>query len=238
MIPFLTPEPYDELAKTPTFMRTSSSSSSSFSSRFFGVPLTAGDSAGNSPRLFPASVSSPKFLTRQKSPLGKTSTATTAATSDEKSVAAALYAELDEERSASAVAANNAMAMITRLQAEKAAVQMEALQYQRMMEEQFEYDQEALEETNHLLLRREEELRSAHAELAAYRRRYGWLVEDEDDYADEATEIGSSCVSFVGEEPLSKDIKDEKTYLLGRKKMDGGDGVGFCFEMIDGDTGN
>ncbi|KAL2462969.1 putative myosin-binding protein 5 [Forsythia ovata] len=57
----------------------------------------------------------------------------------------ALYMELDEERSASAVAANNAMAMITRLQAEKAAVQMEALQYQRMMEEQAEYDQEALQ---------------------------------------------------------------------------------------------
>ncbi|KAK4362416.1 hypothetical protein RND71_017657 [Anisodus tanguticus] len=52
---------------------------------------------------------------------------------------------IDEERSAAAVAANNAMAMITRLQAEKAAVQMEALQYQRMMEEQAEYDQEALQ---------------------------------------------------------------------------------------------
>ncbi|GKA75083.1 probable myosin-binding protein 6 [Tanacetum coccineum] len=41
---------------------------------------------------------------------------------------------------ASAVAANNAMAMITRLKGEKAVVQMEALQYQRMMEEQAEYD--------------------------------------------------------------------------------------------------
>jgi hypothetical protein len=44
----------------------------------------------------------------------------------------------------SAVAANNVMAMITRLQAEKAVVQMEALQYQRMMEEQAEYDQDAI----------------------------------------------------------------------------------------------
>lgn len=46
------------------------------------------------------------------------------------------------------MAAYNAMAMITRLQAEKAAVQMEALQYQRMMEEQAEYDQEILQEMN------------------------------------------------------------------------------------------
>ncbi|KAK7309669.1 hypothetical protein RJT34_06586 [Clitoria ternatea] len=62
--------------------------------------------------------------------------------------------ELDEERSASAVAANNAMAMINRLQADKAAVRMESLQYQRMMEEQAEYDEEVLQATNEMLLKR------------------------------------------------------------------------------------
>ncbi|KAE8730646.1 hypothetical protein F3Y22_tig00002919pilonHSYRG00306 [Hibiscus syriacus] len=40
----------------------------------------------------------------------------------------ALSKELDEERNASAIAANQAMAMITRLQEEKAALRMEALQ--------------------------------------------------------------------------------------------------------------
>ncbi|KAJ6676765.1 MYOSIN-BINDING PROTEIN 2 [Salix viminalis] len=59
----------------------------------------------------------------------------------------ALYMELDEERSSSAVAANNAMAMINRLQAERAAVQMEAMQYERMMEEQAAYDREVLQAT-------------------------------------------------------------------------------------------
>jgi len=53
----------------------------------------------------------------------------------------ATSAELEEERSAAAIAANQMMAMINRLQEEKAAIQMEALQYQRMMEEQSEYDQ-------------------------------------------------------------------------------------------------
>ncbi|RZB86555.1 Myosin-binding protein 3 [Glycine soja] len=43
--------------------------------------------------------------------------------------------ELEEESSAYAIAANQTMAMINRLQEEKAAMQMEALQYQRMMEE-------------------------------------------------------------------------------------------------------
>ena len=86
---------------------------------------------------------------------------------DRKSLIA-LYMELDEERSASAIAANNAMAMITRLQAEKASVQMEALQYQRMMEEQAEYDQEDLQAMRDLLGKREDEIKALEAELEMY----------------------------------------------------------------------
>ncbi|MBA0754552.1 hypothetical protein Gogos_020096 [Gossypium gossypioides] len=84
-----------------------------------------------------------------------------------------LYMELDEERNASAVAAYNAMAMITRLQADKADVQMEALQYQRMMEEQAEYDQEILQEMKNLLVKREEEIKELEDELEIYRYNYG-----------------------------------------------------------------
>ncbi|XP_076933897.1 myosin-binding protein 2-like [Bidens hawaiensis] len=70
----------------------------------------------------------------------------------------ALYTELEEERSASAVAASETMAMINRLQEEKAAMQMEALHYQRMMEEQSEYDQEALQLLNELMVKKDKEL--------------------------------------------------------------------------------
>ncbi|XP_010453837.1 PREDICTED: myosin-binding protein 3-like [Camelina sativa] len=80
-----------------------------------------------------------------------------------------LYAELEEERSASAISANQTMAMITRLQEEKAKVQMEALQYQRMMEEQAEYDQEALQLLNHLMVKREKEKEQLQRELEVYR---------------------------------------------------------------------
>lgn len=83
----------------------------------------------------------------------------------------ALYAELEEERSASAVAANQTMAMINRLQEEKAAMQMEALQYQRMMEEQSEYDQEALQLLNELMVKREKEKHELERELEVYRRK-------------------------------------------------------------------
>ncbi|GAV80910.1 Zein-binding domain-containing protein [Cephalotus follicularis] len=80
-----------------------------------------------------------------------------------------LYKELEEERSASAVATNQAMAMITRLQEEKAALHMEALQYLRMMEEQAEYDVEALEKANDLLADKEKEIQDLEAELEYYR---------------------------------------------------------------------
>ncbi|KAF8389985.1 hypothetical protein HHK36_024505 [Tetracentron sinense] len=83
----------------------------------------------------------------------------------------ALYTELEEERSASAIAANQTMAMITRLQEEKAAMQMEALQYQRMMEEQSEYDQEALQLLNELMVKREEEKQELEKELEMYHKK-------------------------------------------------------------------
>lgn len=89
----------------------------------------------------------------------------------ERKALQALYSELEEERSASAVAANQTMAMITRLQEEKAAVQMEALQYQRMMDEQSEYDQEALQLLNELMVKREKEKQELERELEGYRKK-------------------------------------------------------------------
>ncbi|KAK8587413.1 hypothetical protein V6N13_086400 [Hibiscus sabdariffa] len=144
------------------------------SNKFFGIPLS--DSANNSPRW----TRTPRKLLLQKSEFasecGGEGQIPNSPRMDRKSLMA-LYMELDEERSASAVAAYNAMAMITRLQAEKAAVQMEALQYQRMMEEQAEYDQEALEEMINLVAKREDELTELDAELEVYRAKYGHLPE-------------------------------------------------------------
>ncbi|PKI63169.1 probable myosin-binding protein 5 [Punica granatum] len=182
-VPLLTDaDEINEALKTPTFSR---------GNKFFGIPLS--DSANTSPKW--------SNRTLRRSPLEKMEFASqesidiNAASNDPENYSIvnhlkrqvrldrkslmALYMELDEERSASAVAANNAMAMITRLQAEKAAVQMEALQYQRMMEEQAEYDQEALQETNNLLAKREEEIKALEAELEAYRKKYGCLQEED-----------------------------------------------------------
>lgn len=90
---------------------------------------------------------------------------------EERKALNALYEELEEERSASAIAANETMAMINRLHEEKAAMQMEALQYQRMMEEQAEFDQEALQLLNELMVNREKENAELEKELEVYRKR-------------------------------------------------------------------
>ncbi|KAL6219492.1 hypothetical protein ACLB2K_007251 [Fragaria x ananassa] len=94
-----------------------------------------------------------------------------AALKTESKALSALYSELEEERSASAVATNQTMAMITRLQEEKAAMQMEALQYQRMMEEQSEYDQEALQLLNELMNKLEREKQELEKELEIYQKK-------------------------------------------------------------------
>ncbi|XP_051147093.1 myosin-binding protein 1-like [Andrographis paniculata] len=91
----------------------------------------------------------------------------------DKKIMSALYKELEEERNASAVAVNQAMAMITRLQEEKAALNMEALQCLRMMEEQAQYDGEALQIVNDRLAEREQLIENFEYELGLYRKRFG-----------------------------------------------------------------
>ncbi|XP_026401055.1 probable myosin-binding protein 4 isoform X2 [Papaver somniferum] len=96
----------------------------------------------------------------------------------------ALYKELEEERNASAIAANQAMAMITRLQEEKATLHMEALQYLRMMEEQSEYDVEAIQKAHDLLATREKEVQDLEAELEIYREKCESNFPPNKDYED------------------------------------------------------
>ncbi|KAL8192116.1 hypothetical protein R6Q57_028065 [Mikania cordata] len=76
----------------------------------------------------------------------------------DKKLMGILYKELEEERNASAVATNQAMAMITRLQEEKAALYTEALQSLRMMEEQAEFDNEALQKANDIIEEKDKQI--------------------------------------------------------------------------------
>ncbi|XP_010272236.1 PREDICTED: probable myosin-binding protein 6 [Nelumbo nucifera] len=160
----------EDACKTPAFIR---------GNRLFGVPLT--DSAAATPRWIhrlQRRLPIEKLESGAESMEGNTiNDADSEAILNylkkeahlDRNSLIALYMELDEERNASAVAANQAMAMITRLQEEKAAVRMEAFQYQRIMDEQAEYDQKALQAMKDLLNKREMEIRALKAQLELYR---------------------------------------------------------------------
>ncbi|PIA36035.1 hypothetical protein AQUCO_03400140v1 [Aquilegia coerulea] len=77
---------------------------------------------------------------------------------EEHAARAALYQDLEKERSAAATAADEAMAMIL------------PKQYQRMIEEKSAYDQEEMNILKEILLRREREKHFLEKELEAYRR--------------------------------------------------------------------
>ncbi|AES92470.1 putative Zein-binding domain-containing protein [Medicago truncatula] len=80
-----------------------------------------------------------------------------------------LYAELDQEREASATAASEAMDMILRLQGEKAAVKMEASHYKRMSEEKIGHAEATLEVFEELMYQKEMEIASLEFQVCAYK---------------------------------------------------------------------
>jgi len=87
----------------------------------------------------------------------------------EREALAAMYLELEKERNVSATAANEAMGMIARLQEEKAAVLMEARQFQQVVEQKSMHDQEAIEGLREVIARIEEEKRELEEENEFYR---------------------------------------------------------------------
>ncbi|KAJ9174992.1 hypothetical protein P3X46_013579 [Hevea brasiliensis] len=68
-----------------------------------------------------------------------------------------VYTELEKERMASASAADEAMAMILRLQSEKSSMEIEANQQRRLAERKLEYDQEMIESLQWILMKHESE---------------------------------------------------------------------------------
>lgn len=95
---------------------------------------------------------------------------------EERLARSALIVELEEERAASASAADEAMAMNLRLQADKASLEMEGKQYERMIEEKFAYDEEEMNILKEILFKREREKHFLEKELETYKH-----IDDDDD---------------------------------------------------------
>ncbi|MCD9639781.1 hypothetical protein HAX54_024502 [Datura stramonium] len=81
----------------------------------------------------------------------------------------ALRLELEKERNAAASAADEAMAMILRLQEEKASIEMDARQYQRLIEEKSAFEAEEMNILMEILVRTEREKHFLEKELEVYR---------------------------------------------------------------------
>lgn len=88
----------------------------------------------------------------------------------EQDARAALCSELEQERIAAATAADEAMAMISRLQEEKASIEIEARQYQRILEEKSAYDAEEMNILKEIIVRREREKHFLEKEVETYRK--------------------------------------------------------------------
>ncbi|KAL5214694.1 hypothetical protein ABZP36_003846 [Zizania latifolia] len=100
---------------------------------------------------------------------------------EERDARAALQRELEKERSAAASAAEEAMAMILRLQKEKSALEIEAHQQRRTADERCAFYEDEVEELRDIVLVREREARALQKEVDAYRRLLGLATEDDDD---------------------------------------------------------
>ncbi|XP_015574119.2 uncharacterized protein LOC8280667 [Ricinus communis] len=123
---------------------------------------------------------------------------------EEQAAHSALYLELDKERSAAATAADEAMAMILRLQGEKASIEMEARQYQRMIEEKSAYDFEEMNILKEILLRREKEKHFLEKEVETYRQMIFGSEQLDSDAQDIGTSRGrrASSLLYSSEDPV------------------------------------
>ncbi|XP_047315479.1 myosin-binding protein 3-like isoform X2 [Impatiens glandulifera] len=88
---------------------------------------------------------------------------------EERAHRAALYVELEKERIAASSAADEAMAMILRLQEEKALREMETRQYRRMVEERTAYEEEEMTILKEIIVSREREKHFLEKEVEVYR---------------------------------------------------------------------
>lgn len=134
---------------------------------------------------------------------------------EERAARAAVCVELEKERSAAASAADEAMAMIHRLQDEKAAIEMEARQFQRMVEEKSTFDAEEMVILKDILIRREREKHFLEKEVEAYRQ----LLEETDELECSLTRENNLPESTAKTVKQNQDSQERRALLV--QELDG-----------------
>lgn len=123
------------------------------------------------------------------------------AVEEERVAKAALMVELEKERAASASAADEAMAMILRLQADKASLEMEGKQYERMIDEKFAYDEEEMNILKEILIKREREKHFLEKELETYKH-----IDDDQESEDDSFNEKRASDDVEDREPIVYDV--------------------------------
>jgi hypothetical protein len=137
-----------------------------------------------------------------------------------QSAASALRGEVEEERLAAASAASEAMAMMLRLQREKAEVQMELRQFRRFADEKMALDAADIDQLRALLAQRARRLVRLRARLREYRLQF--------------IHLGIPLPEGEGEDLLAQNAAEEEEDLLLLEGEDGyvdGDGGGYYPEL-------
>lgn len=116
-------------------------------------------------------------------------------------------AELKKERMAAATAAEEAMAVILRLQREKSCVEMEANQYRRMVEHKLEYDNEMIQSLEWIVMKHESEKSLLDDELRLCKERLELFTEGNDEMLIDklCEEVGMSSSTIEGNDHNSVD---------------------------------
>ncbi|XAR72417.1 hypothetical protein NMG60_11019043 [Bertholletia excelsa] len=111
----------------------------------------------------------------------------------ERQRAEAAYLELEKERAAATTAAEEAMAMILRLQSEKSSIEMEANQYRRLAEEKQVHDREVIQSLRWIVMKHESERSVLEDELRFLRRRLKLYVKGA---GGDETKVGDDSQTF------------------------------------------
>lgn len=138
----------------------------------------------------------------------------------ERAACSVLQSELEKERAAAATAADEAMAMILRLQEDKAMIEMETRQYHCMIEENFAYQEEEMNILKEILVRRERENHFLEKELEAHREMRCVQSEGDLSYMTSDWEQKPSCSFESNEVPPLVLQEIESNESVGKNKLE------------------
>ncbi|XVE66634.1 hypothetical protein DITRI_Ditri08aG0093900 [Diplodiscus trichospermus] len=121
----------------------------------------------------------------------------------ERRRAKAACQELEKERIAAASAADEAMAMILRLQSEKSSIEIDANQYKRMAEQKQEYDQQVIESLQWIVMKHESERSSLENQLQLCKQKLNLYMKD-DELQQFEVDAGFSLLHAIEEDDTSE----------------------------------